>query len=90
VFLEPTSTLYVGCYVDMAQHGANYPPKLAECLSHLKGNTTRQLYVGYRLPSIPAAQLLQQRALLLLGGIDVALAYYIGLGHLRGLNCVRG
>lgn len=89
VFLEPTSSLYVGCHVDMAKDVANYPPKLAECLAHLKGNTTRQLYVGYRLPNIQAAQLLQQRAFLLLGGIDVALAYYLGLSHLQGLSCAQ-
>lgn len=89
VFSEPTSTLYVRCYVDMAKHGASYLSKLAERLSHLKGNTIRQLYVGYSLPSILAAQLLQQRALLLLGGIGVALAYYLGLGHLQGQSCVR-
>lgn len=89
VFLEPTSFMYVGCHVDMAKERTNYSPRLAQCLAHLKGNTTRQLYVSYRLPSIPAAQLLQQRAILLLGGIDVALAYYLRIGHLEGQGCVR-
>lgn len=89
IFLEPASTLYVGCYFNLQHRPPEYPSKLQTCLAEIQGNTTQQLYETYRLPDLETAQKFHQRAVLLRGGLDVALAYYLGVRHLQGLQCVR-
>ena len=88
LFLEPSSTLYVGCYFDLQHHPPQYPSKLQICLAEIQGNTTQQLYETYRLPDLEAARKFHRRAILLRSGLDVALAYYLGVQHLHGLQCV--
>lgn len=88
VFLEPASSMYIGCYVQDASTESDYPPQLAQCLARLQNTSAENLYEEYQMPSLLAAQLLQQRAALLLGGMKVALANYLGPDHLHALDCM--
>lgn len=86
-FLHPSSPFFVGCFErNLSSKQTVYPPKLLQCLNHIKQQAAEQIYSEYKLLSLAEARLVQRCASLLLQGMDTTLAAYLGSGYRRRLE----